>query len=141
MLASSATVLAFDRPAPGIHPTVSRMLDIILANAVDAQPSMEGDFAEFTKQEIHLHLDDAKALANKRVVRELDDNRGFETHEQLITRCGFSILRTMPSEAEMQLTLRREGLTNAEIAHLWPEIVAMTGNAFAAGHASPPEAN
>lgn len=139
---ASATVLAFDAPTPGIHPIVSRMLDIILANAVDAQPSMEGDFAEFSREEIHQHFETAKALANKRVVRQLSDGRGFETHEQLITRCGFSLLRSMPSEAEMQLTLRREGLSSAEIAQLWPEIMALTADTFAAGRsASPPEAH
>lgn len=140
MSSTSATILLFDRPTSGLHPVASRMLDIILANAVDAQPTMEGDFAEFSAEEIRVHFPTAKAEANKRVVREIDDGRGFETHEQLITRCSFSLLRTMPNEAQLQLTLRREGLSNAEIAHLWPEIVAMTGNAFAAGHAAPPEA-
>ena len=121
-----------------MHPIASRMLDIILANAVDAQPSMEGDFAEFSKEDIARHFPEAKAHANRQVVRQLNDERGFETHAQLIARCATSLVRTLPNEAEMQLTLRREGLGNAEIAQLWPELIAVTADAFASARAALP---
>ncbi|WP_061907468.1 hypothetical protein [Devosia sp. Leaf420] len=135
---ASATVHSFSPPTPGMHPIASRMLDIILANAVDAQPSMEGDFAEFSKEDIARHFPTAKAQANRQVVRQLDDQRGFETHAQLIRRCSQSLLRTLPNEAELHLTLRREGLGNSEIAHLWPELIAVTADAFAAARAAHP---
>ncbi|HWV19499.1 MAG TPA: hypothetical protein VN036_00550 [Devosia sp.] len=135
---ASATVLAFDQPTPGIHPTASRMLDIILANAVDAQPTMEGDFAEFSREDIERHLPAARAAANKQVVRQLNDDRGFETHTQLLARCSTSLLRSLPNEAELHLTLRREGLSNAEITQLWPELIAVTAEAFARDRAAIP---
>lgn len=135
---ASATAHPVAPPTPSMHPIASRMLDIILANAVDAQPSMEGDFAEFSKEDIVRHFPVAKSHANRQVVRQLDDERGFETHAQLIERCALSLMRTLPNEAEMQLTLRREGLGNAEIAQLWPELIAVTADAFAAARAALP---
>lgn len=121
-----------------LHPIAERMLDVILANAADAHPTMEGDFAEFTQAEINDHFHAAKAAAMKLTVRQLDDGRGFETHSQLLQRLTASLLRKMPTEADLHLALRHQGLGNAEIAQLWPEVIAITADAFASLHGQGP---
>jgi len=114
----------------GIHPLAAQMRDIILAKAVDGQPTMAEDLGLFTSAEIAAHLPTAKTLANKQIVRQLDDGRGFESRAQLLTRVTLLLLAKMPNEITLHATLRAHSLTDAEIAELWDDLMATTADAF-----------
>lgn len=128
MLASSIASLDSES---GIHPIAAQMRDIILANAADGQPTMAEDLAPFASADITTHFPTAKALANKQIVRQLDDGRGFESRAQLLARATLLLLGKLPSETTLHATLRTHGLTNAEIAELWDDLIAATADAFA----------
>jgi hypothetical protein len=132
-----AAVAAAPRNEEGIHPIVAEIRDIILANAVDGNPTMEDHFAHLTLADIKNHFPAARALADKVIVRQLDDERGFETRAQLLARAAGVILGLMPSAGIMHDRLRAHGLTNNEIADLWPDLIATSAAAFERRHPQP----
>ena len=132
-----ATDTAAPRTEQELHPTASKILDIILAKAVDGEPTMEDDLAEFTLADIKTHFPAARAAANKQIVRQVDDDRGFETRTQLLTRASLLLLGKMPHDAAMHDTLRAHGLSNNEIADLWPDLIATVADAFQRKHPLP----
>lgn len=116
---------------PGIHPTVARMRDIILGKAADGEPTFKTDLVEFSDLDITQYFAAAKRLADKQVVRQVgDDNAGFESRHQLLTRAAGLTLGLMPSEAAIHDRLRANGLSNKEIADLWPDLLATAAQAF-----------
>ena len=129
---TSATVASIHAlcTEPGIHPIAAEMRDIILGKAVDGEPTMEEDLAHFTLADIKAHFPTAKALANKQIVRQIDDTRGFESRAQLLTRATTLLLGLMPSDTAMHERLRAHGLSNAEVAELWPDLLETCTDAF-----------
>ena len=128
---------SLDRPEPGIDPIAAQMRDIILGKAVDGQPTMEDDLGGFTLQQIKTHFPTARRLADKIIVRQVDDMSGFETREALLTRATGLWLGKLPDEMTIHATLRAHGLTNAEIADIWPDLVERITAAFPVRHAWP----
>ncbi len=132
-----AAVAAAPRNEEGIHPVVAEIRDIILGKAADGEPTMEDDLAHLSLGDIKAHFPAARALANKVIVREVDDGRGFESRAQLLARAAGVILGLMPDDARMHDRLRAHGLTNNEIADLWPDLIATSANAFERRHPKP----
>lgn len=125
---NTATVYEFEPIEPGIHPIAAKIRDIILAKAADGQPTTEDDLAHFSIAEIKAHFRDGKAAAHAMIVRQVDDDRGFETRHQLLTRATTAVLRMLPDHTSIFSALRRMNLTEAEIVDLWPDLVpAATG--------------
>lgn len=108
---------------PGIHPIAAEIRDIILSKAADGEPAMEDDFAHLSIASVKAHFHAGRALAHAQVVRQVDDDRGFESRAQLLTRATRLLLNRMPTEAVMHETLRSHGVSNAEIADLWPDLL------------------
>lgn len=129
MLASAA-ITRLDSPEPGIHPTVAAIRDVILAKAVDGEPTMEDDLAHFSLGDIKQHFPEARRLAHQQIVRQVDDSPNFESRAQLLTRATTLMLGKMPTELNMHATLRAHGIGNAEIADLWPDLLETTADAF-----------
>ena len=129
-LSASDNVVQFDPAEPGIHPTAAKMRDIILGKAADGEPTTEDDLAEFTIGDIKTHFPAARAAANKIVVRQVDDPRGFETRQQLLTRATECLLRRMPSTVAMRQSLSDMGLHAGEIDDLWPDLMPTLADAF-----------
>lgn len=127
---ASDNVIPLDPAEPGIHPTAARIRDIILAKAADGEPTTEDDLAEFTIAEIKTHFPAARTAANKIVVRQLDDDRGFETRSQLLTRATTCLLRRLPGAEAMRQSLADLGLHNGEIDDLWPDLLPTLADAF-----------
>lgn len=123
-------VIPLDPAEPGIHPTAARMRDIILANAADGQPTTEDHLARFTIAEIKTHFPSARAAADKIVVRQVEDPRGFETRSQLLTRATQCVMRRMPSTESMRQALQDLGLHANEIDDLWPDLMPTVADAF-----------
>lgn len=115
---------------PGIHPTAARIRDVILSKAADGEPTTEDDLAQFTLGDIKTHFPAARAAADKQVVRQLDDDRGFETRTQLLSRATSAILRQLPDQAVIFATLRRLDLSEAEIIDIWDDVIPVTADAF-----------
>lgn len=132
-----ATVAAAPRNEEGIHPIVAEIRDIILGKAADGEPTMEDDLAHLSLGDIKTHFPAARALANKVIVREVDDGRGFESRAQLLARAAGVLLGLMPNAANMHDRLRAHGLTNSEIADLWPDLIATSAGAFQRRHPQP----
>lgn len=125
---TTATVHHFDLVEPGIHPTAAKIRDIILSKAADGEPTMEDDLAHFSIAEIKAHFKDGKAAAHAMIVRQLDDERGFETRHQLLVRATTAVLKLLPDQSAIFAALRRMNLSEAEIVDLWPDLVpAATG--------------
>jgi hypothetical protein len=118
------------RPTGAVHPTVAAMRDIILGKAVDGEPTLEDDLANFTIAQIKTHFPVARALAHAQIVRQVDDSPNFESRAQLLIRATALLLGKMPTEITLHATLRSHGITNREIADLWPDLMASTANAF-----------
>lgn len=127
---NSATILTFDPAEPGIHPTAAKMRDIILSNAADGQPTTEDHLATFTIAEIKTHFPAARTAADKIVVRQVDDPRGFETRSQLLTRATECVLRRMPDTENLRQALAAMGLHASEIDDLWPDLMPTVVDAF-----------
>jgi hypothetical protein len=133
-----AAVAAAPRNEEGIHPIVAEIRDIILAKAADGEPTMEDDLAHIALGDIKAHFAAARTLANQVIVRQVDDVRGgFESRAQLLARAAGVILGLMPSAGIMHDRLRAHGLTNNEIADLWPDLVATSADAFQRRHPQP----
>ena len=136
---TSATVTSIHALSaePGIHPVAAQMRDIILSKAVDGEPTMEEDLSHFTLAEIKTHFPQARTLAHRQIVRQVDDSRGFETRAQLLTRATTIVLGLMPDDAAMHNRLRANGLSNAEVAELWPDLLETSADAFKRSRATP----
>ena len=134
---AAATVYPIDPPEQGIDPIAAQMRDIILRNAADGQPTMQDDLSHFSPRQVTDHFPIAKRLASAMIVRQLDDGRGFETREALLSRATGLWLGKLPDEMTIHATLRAHGLSNAEIADIWPELVARITAAFPVRHAQP----
>jgi hypothetical protein len=133
-----AAVAAAPRNEEGIHPIVAEIRDIILAKAADGEPTMEDDLAHIALGDIKAHFAAARALASKVIVRQVDDVRGgFESRAQLLARAAGVILGLMPDAGNMHDRLRAHGLTNNEIADLWPDLIATSAEAFQRRHPYP----
>lgn len=129
-MSASAQVAYLDDAEPGIHPVAAKIRDIILSKAVDGQPAMEEDFAEIPLGAFKTHFNAGKAAAHRIVVRQVDDGRGFESRAQLLTRATLLIMGQMPTELNMHHRLRVHGLSNAEIADLWPDLLETVSDSF-----------
>lgn len=127
---ASTNILDFAPAEPGIDPTAAKMRDIILANAADGQPTTEHHLADFTIAQIKTHFPAARQAADKIVVRQLDDDRGFETRAQLLSRATSALMRRMPNGIVLRQALSAMGLTTAEINDLWPDLVPTVADAF-----------
>lgn len=134
---TTATIHPIDVPEPGIDPIAAQMRDIILGKAADGQPTMQDDLSHFSPRQISDHFATAKRLASAMIVRQVDDGRGFETREALLTRATGYWLGKLPDEMTIHATLRAHGLTNAEIADIWPELVERITAAIPLRHAQP----
>ncbi len=134
----SATIHPSQSAEPGIHPTVAAMRDIILAKAVDGEPTMEDDLAHFSLGDIKTHFPEARRLAQRQIVRQVDDSPNFESRAQLLMRATTLMLGKMPTEINMHATLRAHGIGNAEIADLWPDLLETTADAFKRSRATLP---
>lgn len=128
---------AAPRNEEGLHPIVAEMRDIILAKAVDGEPTLEDDLAHFAIRDIKAHFPAARDLAHKQIVRQLDDSPNFESRAQLLNRAATLLLGHMPNDALMHDTLRAHGITNNEIADLWPDLIATVADAFQRKHPLP----
>ena len=115
---------------PNIDPVAAQMRDIILAKAADGEPTTEDDLAHFTLAQIKDHFPAARAAANKIVVREVGDGRGFESRAQLLNRATTALLRSFPEHAAIFACLRRQGLTESEILDIWPDVIPAAAMAF-----------
>lgn len=127
---ASATVTRLDSPEPGIHPTVAAIRDVILAKAVDGEPTFDSDLDEFSSADIATHFGAARRLAHQQIVRQVDDSPNFESRAQLLTRATTLMIGKMPTDLNMHATLRAHGIGNAEIADLWPDLLETTADAF-----------
>ncbi|MGK2229181.1 hypothetical protein [Devosia sp.] len=114
----------------GTHPVVATMRDIVLAKAVDGEPTLEEDLAHFTLAEIKTHFPTARKLAHAQIVRQVDDSPNFESRARLLVRATKLLLGKMPTEITLHATLRAHGIGNNEIADLWPDLMASTADAF-----------
>lgn len=115
---------------PSINPTVQAMLDIILTNASSGVPTMATDLVDFTPEQIAVHFPAARKLANKQVVRQIDEDPCYETREQLLQRASRLALAHMPTEANLHEALRRDGITNAQIADIWSDVMVRAAQGF-----------
>ncbi|WP_297105223.1 hypothetical protein [uncultured Devosia sp.] len=129
-LSASDNVIPLDPAEPGIHPIAAKMRDIILGKAADGEPTTEDDLADFTIADIKTHFPAARAAANKIVVRQVDDPRGFETRQQLLSRATECLLRRMPGTESMRQALSAMGLHKGEIDDLWPDLMPTLADAF-----------
>lgn len=120
---------------PNIHPVAAQMRDIILAKSAEAEPTTEDDLAHYTLADIKAHFPAAREAANKIVVRQLDDGRGFESRAQLLSRATTALLRSLPEHAAIFGCLRRQGLSESEILDIWPDVIPAAAMAFQRLHA------
>lgn len=125
-----SNIVDFAPAEPDIHATAARIRDIILAKAADGEPTTEDDLAEFTLAEVKAHFPAARAAANRIVVRQVEDGRGFETRSQLLTRATARLLRQIPASEAMRQALADLGLHTAEIDDLWPDLLTTLADAF-----------
>lgn len=127
---TSATIHPFDPAEPGIHPKAAEIRDVILSKAVVGEPTTEDDLAHFSISDIKTHFKAAKDAANRVIVRQVDDDRGFETRHQLLARATTAVLRQLPDQTVIFAALRRINLTEAEIIDLWADVIPATAGAF-----------
>lgn len=115
---------------PTANATVQALLDIILTNASNGQPTMEADLVDFTADEIKAHFPAARRLANKQVIRQVGDDPCYETREQLLVRAAGLTLGLMPAMPQVHERLRSHGLSNAQIADLLPDLLTRAAQSF-----------
>lgn len=133
-MSHTPTVTPLERAEPGIHPVAARMRDVILGNAAEGQPTTEDHLAEFTLAEIKAHFPAARQAADRIVVRQVEDGRGFETRSQLLSRATTCLLRRMPTDLDLRRALSTMGLHSSEIDDLWPELIPTLSDTFARLH-------